>query len=237
VSIQSAPNLALVVARGGSKSIPRKNLAPLAGRPLIAWTIEAALRCGAVSRVIVSTEDEEIAAVARAHGAETPFLRPRELAADDTPTIPVVMHALQCLQDEEGYSPDRVVLLQPTSPLRTAGDITAAIALAEARAAESVISVTPAWSHPHLAKRITTDGLLEDFAAQPQVERRQDLEPAYALNGAIYIAARSLLNERQTFYGARTYAYVMPPERSIDVDTAWDLHLCDLILRDLYGGG
>ncbi len=226
-----------MVARGGSKSIPRKNLAPLAGRPLIAWTIEAALRCREVDRVVVSTDDDEIAAAARAHGAEVPFLRPPQLAEDSTPTMPVVVHALRWLEAEQGYRPDGVVLLQPTSPLRTADDITGAIGLARERSADSVISVSLAWSHPHLAKRITSDGRLEDFIAHPKVERRQDLEPVYSLNGAIYFARRAPLMENQTFYGPNTYAYVMPPERSLDVDTPWELHLCNLILRDLYGSG
>jgi CMP-N,N'-diacetyllegionaminic acid synthase len=226
-----------VVARGGSKSLPRKNLAPLAGRPLIAWTIEAALRCRDVDRVVVSTDDDEIAAVARAQGAEVPFMRPPELAEDSTPTMPVIVHALRWLEAEQGYVPDAVVLLQPTSPLRTADDITGVVALARERSADSVISVSLAWSHPHLAKRIAGDGRLEDFIAHPKVDRRQDLEPVYSLNGAIYLARRAALLENQTFYGPNTYAYVMPPERSLDVDTAWDLHLCDLVLRDLYDSG
>ena len=226
-----------MVARGGSKSFPRKNLAPLAGRPLIAWTIEAALRCRAVDRVVVSTDDDEIAAVARAQGAEVPFLRPPELAQDDTPTMPVIVHALRWLETEQGYLPDAVVLLQPTSPLRTADDITDAVALAHQHSADSVVSVSVAWSHPHLAKRIAADGRLEDFAPHPKVERRQDLEPAYSLNGAIYYSRRTNLLEAQSFYGPKTYAYVMPPERSLDVDTPWNLHLCDLILRETYGAG
>ena len=114
---------------------------------------------------------------------------------------------------------------------------TAATALADAVSADSVVSVSLTPSHPHLAKRVTSDGRLEDFVAHPQVDRRQDLEPVYSLNGAIYLARRAQLIENQSFYGPRTYAYVMPPERSLDVDTDWELHLCDLVLRDLYGGG
>jgi CMP-N,N'-diacetyllegionaminic acid synthase len=230
-------HLALVVARGGSKSLPRKNLAPLAGRPLIAWTIEAALRCREMDRVVVSTDDDEIAAVSRTLGAEVPFLRPPELAQDSTPTMPVIVHALHWLEDEQGYVPDAVVVLQPTSPLRIADDITGAITLARERSADSVISVSVAWSHPHLMKKIAADGRLEEFMAHPRVDRRQDLEPVYSLNGAIYLARRAPLMENETFYGPHTYAYVMPPERSLDVDSPWDLHLCDLILRDLYGSG
>jgi CMP-N-acetylneuraminic acid synthetase len=186
---------------------------------------------------VVSTDDEEIAAVARTLGAQAPFLRPAELAKDDTPTMPVIAHALHWLEAEQGYVPDMVVVLQPTSPLRTADDIGAAIALAEERSADSVVSVCPTPSHPHLAKRITADGRIEDFVEHAKVERRQDLEPVYSLNGAIYLARRAALLEKQSFYGPKTYAYVMPPERSLDVDSPWDLHLCDLILRDTYGSG
>ena len=149
--------------------------------------------------------------------------------------MPVVIHALRWLRDMEGFVPEVVVLLQPTSPLRIAEDISGALDLAMARRAESVVSVTPAPAHPHLVKRIGDDGTLEDFAPHPPVERRQDLEPAYALNGAIYLATSRHLLEHESFYAARTYAYVMPPERSIDVDTPWDLHLCELILGERRG--
>jgi len=231
LNVESAPTLALVVARGGSKSIPRKNLAPLAGKPLLAWTVEAALQCRAPLRVVISTEDEEIARAATRLGAAMPFTRPAELARDDTPTVPVLMHALERLATD-GYSPERVLLLQPTSPLRTAADIDAAMALAEEHDGASVVSVSPAAQHPHLMKRVTQAGLLEDFGAHPAAGRRQDLEPAFALNGAIYLTPRPWLASHRTLYAERTYAYVMPPERSVDVDDEWDLHLCELILRD-----
>ena len=231
MNVASAPTLALVVARGGSKSIPRKNLAPLAGKPLIAWTIEAALRCRTELRVAVSTEDAEIARVAAECGAEVPFVRPADLARDDTPSIDVVVHALDEL-GRHGYDPERVLLLQPTSPLRTAEDIDAAVALAAERGATSVVGVTLAAEHPWLTKRVTTDGVLEDFMAHPPVTRRQDLEPAYALNGAIYLVRTAWLRSSRSFYAEATHAYVMPRERSLDVDEPWDLHLCELVLRN-----
>ena len=229
-----AHNLALVVARGGSKSVPRKNLATLAGKPLIAWTVEAALACPQAGRVVVSTDDAEIAEVSRSLGAETPFARPAHLARDETPTLPVVLHALETLHAER-FDPEWVILLQPTSPLRTADDIAAAIALAADRR-ESVVSVTPSPSHPHLMKRISRGGWLEDYSEHAPVERRQDLDPVYALNGAIYIATRDHLTRTGSFYSDHTYPYVMPPQRSIDVDTEWDLHLCELILKDAHAG-
>jgi N-acylneuraminate cytidylyltransferase/CMP-N,N'-diacetyllegionaminic acid synthase len=181
--------------------------------------------------VLVSTDDPEIADVARTLGADAPFVRPDALARDDTPTMPVVIHALEWLEANESYSPNRVLLLQPTSPLRTSGDIAAAIALAEEQRAESIVSVSPASSHPHLIKRITPEGLLEDLLPHAQIDRRQDLEPVYALNGAIYLTLRSQLLKHQSFYPTRTHAYVMPAERSLDIDSPWDLELCDLILR------
>jgi CMP-N,N'-diacetyllegionaminic acid synthase len=227
-----AATLALVPARGGSKSIPRKNLATLAGKPLLSWTIEAALRSSAAPRVVVSTEDDEIAEIARGLGADVPFRRPRALARDETPSLPVTIHALRWLADNERYSPQRVLLLQPTSPLRTADDIDAAIDIAEKHDGAGVVSVSPSAQHPYLAKRVTDDGLLEDFAEHPRLDRRQDLMPAFALNGAIYLTPAQWLVSHESFYAEKTYAYVMPVERSIDVDEPWDLHLCELILRD-----
>ena len=225
--------LALITARGGSRSIPKKNIAPLAGKPLIAWTIEAALRSPALSRVIVSTDDTEIAEVAQQWGAEVPFMRPAELARDDSPHIPVVVHAIEWLETHGEMRPEYVLLLQPTSPLRATEDIDNAIRLAFEKDADSVVSVCQAFSHPYLAKRITTDGRLEDFGPRSEgYLARQVLPPAYVVNGAIYLIRRDVLIEKQTFYTERTYAYVMPPERSLDIDSPWDLYLADLILRD-----
>ena len=223
----------VITARGGSKSIPKKNTAPIGGKPLIAWTIEAALRSSALSRVIVSTDDTEIAEVARQWGAEVPFLRPAELARDDSPHIPVVVHAVEWLESHEDTRPDYILLLQPTSPLRSTEDIDNAIRLALEKDADSVVSVCQALSHPYLTKRITANGHLEDFVPKPEgYLRRQALPPAYFVNGAIYLVQRDVLIEKQTFYTERTYAYVMPPERSLDIDTPWDLYLADLILKE-----
>lgn len=231
LNVASAPTLALVVARGGSKSIPRKNLAPLAGKPLLAWTIDAAQRCQTELRLVVSTDDREIAEVARQCGAEVPFMRPAELARDDTPSLDVVLHAVDVLASR-GYDADRVLLLQPTSPLRTPDDIDAATRIAGDRDATSVVSVCPSRDHPWLTKRVTPEGVLEDFFPHKPVVRRQELEPAFALNGAIYLTRTAWLRSHRSFYAQPTYAYVMPAERSLDVDEPWDLHLCELVLRD-----
>lgn len=228
--------IGLITARGGSKSIPRKNIAPLAGKPLIAWTIEAALASRLLSRVLVSTEDAEIAQVAAAWGAEVPFTRPAELAGDATPHILVVQHAIRWLEEAEGMRPEYVLLLQPTAPLRTVEDIDAAITFAGEREAIAVVSVCPMERHPYLSKRILGDGSLADFVTTDIAYlRRQDLPPAYALNGALYLNRRESLLRDRTFLPPGTLGYVMPPERSVDMDTPWDFHLVELVLRDRYG--
>ena len=223
--------LGLIPARGGSKGVPRKAVLAMAGKPLIGWTIEAALAAEGLDRVVVTSEDAEIIEVARAFGADVPFVRPAELSADDTPGMEPVTHALHWLQREQGYTPDWVLLLQPTSPLRTAGDIDAAIRMATERGADSVVSVTEAADHPWWTKRLDDEGQLHDFVEQTGgAVRRQELPDAYALNGAIYLARRDRLLRDRSWYGERTLAYVMPPERSLDIDTPWDFELADLVL-------
>lgn len=225
--------LALITARGGSKGIPGKNIAPLGGKPLIAWSIEAARRSRHVSRVVVSTDDEEIARVSRAWGAEVPFMRPRELALDHSPHIPVILHAVEWMELHGQCRPEYVLLLQPTSPLRRSEDIDAAVELIRERGVDSVIGVGEAASHPYLAKRIREDGWMEDFTPKPEgYLSRQSLPPAFAINGAIYLVRRDVLMERKALQTERSVVYVMPPERSLDIDTPWDLHLAELILRD-----
>ncbi len=224
--------LAIIPARGGSKSVPGKNIAMLGGKALIAHTIETARKAKRVDRVIVSTDVQEIADVAVAAGAEAPFLRPAELARDATPGIAPVLHAVNWLAENDGYRPELVVMLQPTSPFRTAGDIDAAIRLACERDADAVVSVCPAPKHPFWMKTITADGRLADMLLSDcSYSRRQDLPEAYCLNGAIFLARKRVLMEKRTWYTDKTFAYVMPEERSLDIDTAWDLHLARLIVE------
>lgn len=224
--------LAIIPARGGSKGVPRKNIKLLAGKPLIAWTIEAAHACADVSRVIVTTEDEEIAAVAKEWGADVPFMRPAALAQDDTPGMSPILHTLQWLTEHEAYHPDWVMVLQATSPLRTNEDIAGAIALTKA-GAPSVVSVTEASPHPYLMKQIGEDGTLQTFVTPPKTDdhRRQAFPAVYALNGAIYLSRCESVLKHETFLLPDTQAYIMPPERSIDIDTPWDFHLADLIIQ------
>lgn len=225
--------VALITARGGSKRLPDKNLLPLAGKPLLAWTIEAARGARSVSRLLVSTDCPAIAAVASEYGAEVPFLRPAHLAQDDSPHIDVVCHALDWLQETAGQLPEYLLLLQPTSPLRTAADIDEAVEHVRRCRADALVSVCPAQHHPLLTRRITADGLLASYMDSPLAyPRHQDLPPAYALNGAIYLTRPAVLEGQRTFLPAATVAHVMPRERSIDIDHAWDLNLAQLILED-----
>lgn len=217
--------LGLVPARGGSKGISRKNVKLLGGKPLIAWTIEAALRSNWLDEVVVSTEDTEIGRIATELGASVPFVRPLALADDATPGIEPVLHALTELP-----AFDAVVLLQPTSPFRTTTDIDACIELALRSGAPAVVSVCEATTHPYWTFRVGADDRLLPFIESPLVARRQELPPAYALNGAIYYARTEWLHRHRAFITTETLAYVMPDDRSLDIDTADDWRLAEIRL-------
>jgi len=218
---------ALIPARGGSKGIPRKNIKPIAGKPLIVWTIEAALRSSLLDAVIVSTDDVEIAEVARLAGAQVPFMRPAELAQDDTPGLDPVLHALDQLPQY-----DSVLLLQPTSPLRTTQDIDACLCLASDRGAHSVVSVTEPDAHPNWTYRLTEARTLEPFVLEPLIARRQDLPAVVTLNGAMYYALAQWLRRTRRLVGPETLAYTMARERSIDLDTPLDWMLAESLLKE-----
>jgi CMP-N,N'-diacetyllegionaminic acid synthase len=217
--------LALIPARGGSKGVPRKNVRTLGGKPLIAWTIEAARQAHSVSRIVVSTEDEEIAAVARAHGAEVPFMRPHALAQDTTPGMDVVFHALDQL---DGC--DDVLLLQPTSPLRTAQDIDAIAELRARAQAPSAVSVSAAPHPPQWMYLMERPGQLRPLLDEPTPVRRQDAEEVYVLNGALYSARRDWLLTHRSFMSRQTLGYVMPAERSVDIDTLLDWRWVEFLM-------
>lgn len=217
--------LAIIPARGGSKGVPRKNIRDLAGKPLIAWTIEAARKSVYIDRVILSSDDPEIIDVAKSWGCDVPFIRPAELARDETPGIDPVIHALEKLP---GY--DYAVLLQPTSPLRITEDIDASIARCEESGAPACVSVTEPAHHPHWMYTLNGTGVLRPLAEERGL-RRQDLPPVYALNGATYVAQVPWLVKSRTFLGVETHAYVMPPCRSIDIDTEQDLIVAACLLQ------
>ncbi|TSE26345.1 N-acylneuraminate cytidylyltransferase [Tepidimonas sediminis] len=220
--------LALIPARGGSKGVPGKNVREVAGKPLIAWTIEAARQATCIDRIVVSSDDAVILDVARAWGAETPFVRPAELARDETPGTDVVLHALQQLPGVAW-----VVLLQPTSPLRTAQDIDAAYALCQEKDAPACVSVTEVATPPWWMFRLSDEGRLRSFLPESErPQRRQEAPPLYALNGAVYVARADWLRRTRSFLTDETLAYVMPAERSIDIDTPLDLTTAACLLRE-----
>lgn len=219
--------LGIITARGGSKGVPGKNLKLLGGKPLIAHTVEAVADC-ALDRVILSTEDPRIAEAARTLGVDVPFMRPAELARDETPHLPVIQHAVRWLAEHQAYRPDVVVILQPTSPLRSAIDIAAALRMLELSDADAVVSVTevPAHSNPMRMLRVDDHGYATLFVdGQPvrnRINRRQDLPKAWVMNGAVYACrTAALLSDAPSLYGDRVIAYPMPAERSISID---DLH-------------
>ncbi|HSV68519.1 MAG TPA: acylneuraminate cytidylyltransferase family protein [Methylibium sp.] len=213
--------LALIPARGGSKGLPGKNIAPVAGRPLLAWTVDAARGSRHIDRTVLSSDDEDIIATAAGLGLEVPFRRRAELARDDTPSIDVVLDALDRLP---GYG--IVVLLQPTSPRRTAADIDAALERMQAAGAPAVVSLRAAEDHPAWTFRLGADGRLLRYVDDAQLAaatRRQDLPPAWCLNGAVYAARVDWLRRTRSFVAEGTVGSEMPAERSLDIDTAEDL--------------
>jgi CMP-N,N'-diacetyllegionaminic acid synthase len=220
--------LGIITARGGSKGVPGKNLKQLGGRPLLAYSIEAANETP-LDRVILSTDDPRIADVAREHGCEVPFMRPPELARDETAHLPVIEHAVTWMRDHERYSPDVVVILQPTSPLRTAADIAAALGMLERSGADSVVSVTEVTAHAHPMRMLRVDAngeatlFVNNEPVRNRINRRQDLPAAWVMNGAIYACRTGLLFEAEpTLYGDRVVAYPMPADRSISIDDLED---------------
>lgn len=224
--------LALIPARGASKGLPRKNIKPLAGKPMIVWTIEAALRSKVAARVVVSTEDDEIARVAQDAGAEVPFRRPAALATDTADSFSVAEHALKALA-AAGYRPQFLLLLQPTSPLRTAADIRRAARLRESRDADAVVSVAESPVSPQWLQTIDAKGVLHPWAGGKGPSRRQDAPRTYCPNGALYLVRTKTLLRAKDFSPPGALACVMPPERSVDVDTAHDFAVAGFLLGPL----
>ncbi len=222
--------LALIPARGGSKGIPRKNIKLLFGKPLIGWSIDAAQKSAFIDRVFVSTDDQEIASVANDLGAEVPFMRPKELAADDTPGIAPVMHAIDNLPEF-----DWVLLLQPTSPLRTAEDIDGIVRFCIENDAPSAVSIYEVDKHPFLMYRQDETKRLQSLIPdKPDIARRQDLPEVYALNGALYLARVDWLKEQQSLLGQETLGYVMSPESSADIDSSLDWAWVEFLMGQGY---
>jgi CMP-N,N'-diacetyllegionaminic acid synthase len=227
--------LSVIPARGGSKGVPRKNIRTVCGKPLIAYTIETALAAKDLfRRVLVSTDDVEIAEISRRCGADVPFLRSAELSDDKSSMVPVLQHAVRFAEQENNTQFDWVCLLQPTEPFRTVTDIEQALSLAIAGECDSVISVVQVFAvHPVLMKRIEADRLLPYCVGEKEGTRRQDYQPpAYMRNGAIYLTRRDVLMERNSIWGDVIRPYIMPPERSVGVDSELDLKLVELLMHE-----
>ncbi len=225
--------LGIITARGSSKRIPRKNLRSLLGRPLVEYTIKAALESKFLTKVILSTDDDEIMKVGRQCGVEVPFKRPSQLAEDDTPTVDVAIHAVEFME-KHGFLPDIIVILEPTSPLRQAQDIDNAIRKHIESDADSVVSVTLTdhW-HPIRAKKIEHD-ILQDYSLEEKEGvRRQDLPPVYFRNGAFYSVKRDVLINKHRLYGKVTRPYIMPRERSVDINEEIDLKIAEILLLEV----
>lgn len=225
--------LAVITARGGSKGVKRKAIRMVGDLPLIAHTIKAAATSKFVDRCILSTEDNEIAAIARQHGAEIPFMRPAELAADNTPGIEPLIHAVETL----GTGYDYVVLLQPTSPFRTGEDIDNAISCCIDNNAATCATVCAAEKSPYWMYSLTNRQRLKPlFEVESQIARRQDLPAAYTLNGAVFVARIDFLLNQRTLFNDDTVGSLMPAERSIDIDSELDLQIADFLAANLIAG-
>jgi len=225
--------LCTICARGGSKGVPNKNVRPVDGKSLIAHTIDDAQEWGRCSDIVVSTDDEDIAAVAREHGAQVPFERPAELATDDAPKLPVVKHAVDEMEDRRGDRYHYVVDLDPTAPLRMPEDIEGCFETALADDVTNVYSVCEATKNPYF-NMVETD---EDGYASlsktldQSVGRRQDAPDVYEMNASIYVFERKFLAATDTVHGDRTKIFEMPPERSVDIDRPIDLAFVEFLME------
>lgn len=228
--------LGVIPARGGSKRLPRKNILPLAGKPLIQWTLDAARLSGCCSRIAVSSDDAEILALAQACPDIDSIERPADLASDTATSAAVVLHVLQHYA-AQGEQFDAIMLLQPTSPLRTSDDIRAAVALFSESGAASVISVSPVEHSPlwtiTLSKDGSLDALIDRIVTLPST-RSQDLPAHYRLNGALYLTKAETFLISSSFFNKPSRAYVMSTERSVDIDTQIEFALCNTLLAELH---
>ncbi|XQY91546.1 cytidylyltransferase domain-containing protein [Metabacillus sp. HB246100] len=222
--------VAIIPARGGSKGLPKKNIKILAGKPLIAHTIDVAIKCKYIDRVLVSTDDIEIANISKAYGAEVPFLRPENLATDEATTIDVLRHAIEFLEDNM-TDIKHVVLLQPTSPLRSVEDLNHALEKYTKKSdGVALISVCEAQSHPYLLKTIDCDMLIDFVDKQQTVTRRQDLPIVYEINGGIYVCPKENILKGYIYTDPAT-PFIMNKENSVDIDDEVDFLLAEAILK------
>ncbi len=223
--------VATICARGSSKGVPKKNIRPLCGKPLLVYTIDVARRSQSIDRVVVSTDAPEIAEIARANGAEVPFLRPAELALDSAPKLLVIKHVVDYLESQESYYPEIIVDLDPTSPLRTEADVEACIRMVRDEGADNVFSVTKARRNPYFNMVEVVAGrvrLVKPLV--PPVFSRQDAPEVYDMNASIYVWKKEVLMNNDSIFLERTKIYQMP-EWAIDIDSETDFEFVEFILK------
>jgi CMP-N,N'-diacetyllegionaminic acid synthase len=223
--------IAIVPARGGSKGLPGKNIRNLCGKPMIAYTIETALESKYVKEVIISTDQKKIADIAVEYGATCRFMRPHELARDDSHAIDTYLYTVEHLNGQHGYNINEFVVLQPTSPLRIAQDIDNTIDIFYRHKADSAASFTKE-THPIIwHKYLDEEGKILSLFPEEQMQNRQEIRPTYYPNGAIYVFKYDLLLKNRCYYTQRSYAYIMPFERSVDIDDIDDFEYAEILLR------
>ncbi|SCL91513.1 acylneuraminate cytidylyltransferase family protein [Sporanaerobacter sp. PP17-6a] len=230
--IGSKKVVGIIPARGGSKGIPRKNIKNLCGKPLIAWTIEEALKSKYIDRLIVSTEDKEIAEISREYGAEVPFLRPVELARDDTPGVEPVLHCINWLKTNENFESDYVCVLQCTSPLRTYRDINLCLEKVNNTKFDGIISVCEVETNPYWTNIFEGKKLIYFLEEGKKIKSRQALPKIYKYNGAIYIIRKEILIKKETLETDNMTGYIMDNGSSIDIDSKMDFKFAELLIRE-----
>ena len=219
--------LAVIPARGGSRALPRKNIMPIAGKPMVAWTIEEAKKSKYIDKLILSSEEPEIIDISKYYGCEAPFIRPNELSKADVPAVKAVLHAISIFDTF-----DYVIMLQPSSPLRIVEDIDAALEQIYKNGNHSLVSVTNVLQHPGWMFTISDKGFLRHIHNVKEImAQRQELLPVYLLNGAIQIADTRFLRKNTTFFCDETGAFIMPQERSFEIDTELDFVLVESLLK------
>lgn len=228
--IEGKKTLAYIPARSGSKSVPHKNIADLNGKPVIAYTINAAKQSKYVDKVIVSTDSEEYAKIAREYGAEAPFLRPVELSGDRAREIDAALHLIEWLEGR-GEQFDYILKLQATSPLRLAEDVDAAIEKLHEKKANCVISVSEAQVHPWWMNTLDDEMKMDSFLREEAYKNRQELPTFYQLNGLVFAATWNHIKEAKSWYGTNSYAIITPNSRSVDIDNPTDLEMARILLR------
>ena len=225
--------LALIPARGGSKGLPGKNIKPMLGKPLIGWTIEQALASEFIDKVVVTTDDKEIAEISRKFKADVPFLRPRELAQDSSPTMDAVLHAVNWFE-ENGELYDILVLLEPSSPLRDSEDIDNSIKLLSSTPeAESIVGICQVESaHPSFIVQLGKENFLIPYLNKEfKVIRRQDIEDLYFFEGSLYVSLINSLKSRKNFYHEKCLEYIVPKWKSYEIDDLSDFIIIEALMK------